>query len=98
MLRTRYHPNIKVQPNVKLKGACTIINIVHNDNSNKKNSILNNRSNKFLSIPERQRIIREINESKNQINFQFNLDEPFKREKWKKSGVKIIKVYFMSKR
>ena len=84
MLRTRYHPNIKVQPNVKLKGACTIINIVHNDNSNKKNSILNNRSNKFLSIPERQRIIREINESKNQINFQFNLDEPFKREKMEK--------------
>jgi len=87
MLRTRYHPNIKVQPNVKLKGACTIINIVHNNNNNKnneRNTIINNRSNKFLSIPERQRIIREINESKNQINFQFNLDEPFKREKMEK--------------
>ena len=84
MLRTRYHPNIKVQPNVKLKGACTIINIVHNDNNNKRNTLINNRSNKFLSIPERQRIIREINESKNQINFQFNLDEPFKKEKMEK--------------
>jgi len=87
MLRTRYHPNIKVQPNVKLKGACTIINIVHNDINNKKNernTLINNRSNKFLSIPERQRIIREINQSKNQINFQFNLDEPFKREKIEK--------------
>ena len=54
----------------------TYNNIIPNGNNNiireRKNlinkNIISNRSNKFLSIPERQKIIQEINKSKNQLN------------------------------
>ena len=54
----------------------TYNNIIPNGNNNiireRKNlinqNIISNRTNKFLSIPERQKIIQEINKSKNQLN------------------------------
>ncbi len=57
-------------------------NIIPNGNKNKiieRNSLVNkdlkiNRSNKFLSIPERQKIIHEINNSKNQLNLYHPLE------------------------
>ena len=89
MLRTKTKQINNIPPNVKLKGSPTIINIIPNNNNvmNQKYFLKNNilqRSNKFLSIPERQRIIREINESKNQLNFHINLYEPLKSENFAK--------------
>ena len=41
----------------------------YNEKTNLNNNIIfRNRSNKFLSIPERQKIIHEINQSNNQLN------------------------------
>ena len=54
----------------------TYNNIIPNGNNNRirerksliNQNIMSKRSNKFLSIPERQKIIQEINKSKNQLN------------------------------
>ena len=62
--------------NLKQQTSYIFNNNIPNGNVNKNieqntfinNNIISNRSNKFLSIPERQKIIREINESKNQLN------------------------------
>ena len=92
MIKVKNKDNINPQQNIKLKGASTIIKILPNGNNNKnneQNSFLNNkinlgRSNKFLSIPERQRIIREINESKNQIDLQINFYNNLEKQKKEK--------------
>ena len=89
MLRVKYHENNNVPQNVKLKVPCTIINILQTGNNYNNigqkillNSTMNPcRSNKFLSIPERQRIIREINESKNQIDLHNNLYDTINKKK-----------------
>ena len=75
-------------------------NIIPNGNNNKiieRNSLVNkdlkiNRSNKFLSIPERQKIIHEINKSKNQLNLYHPL-EP--KETLDAKKMKKIKMYCM---
>ena len=83
MLRFKYRDTNPEPQRINLKTPCTIINILpsgvyYNNNNIQQKSFLkynNNqtRSNKFLPIPERQRIIREINESKNQIDLHINL-------------------------
>ena len=91
MLRVKKKENNKHTPNVKLKNSCTIINILPNNNNdnnykgkiNLTNKIGQNRSNKFLSIKERQRIIREINESKNEYDLNINLYDRLEKEKLK---------------
>ena len=66
----------KIISNNKSKGEYTIINLIPNGNNDNKNiaktpyidnEVISIRSNKFLSIPERQKIIHEINETKNQL-------------------------------
>ena len=86
MLRVKRENN-HVQQGIKFKNAYNIINILPNGNNNieeksfLKNNTNQNRSNKFLSLPERQRIIREINESKNQIDLNINLNEQLYKNK-----------------
>ena len=86
MLRVKRENN-HVQQGIKFKNTYNIINILPNGNNNieeksfLKNNINQNRSNKFLSLPERQRIIREINESKNQIDLNINLNEQLYKNK-----------------
>ena len=85
----KYKQNPKIPQNIRLKATTTIINIIPNGNNYEniektsflKNGINKTRSNKFLSIPERQRIIREINESKNQIDLNINLYDKLEKEK-----------------
>ena len=78
MQRVKRKENKITPNNVKLKeSSYTNINNISNGNNTIKNShhkydinshTIKNRSNKFLSIPERQKIIHEINQSKNQLN------------------------------
>ena len=101
MLRFKYRESNPQPQGINLKTPCTIINILPSGpfyNNIQQKSFLKynngnqNRSNKFLSIPERQRIIREINESKNQIDLHINLYEHLnkKNETKKKSEDKNI--------
>ena len=78
MQRVKRKENKLIQNNYNYKSQQEYIfnNNIPNGNNNKiikRNSFNNNeiipkRSNKFLSIPERQKIIQEINKSNNRLN------------------------------
>ena len=85
MLKTKKRENKQIFQNVKLREISPNINRMTLNNNNERKTYLNydinQRLNKFLSIPERQKIIHEINESKNQLNLHINLYESFNKEK-----------------
>ena len=76
MQRVKPKENQIISNNLKQQSSYIFNNNIPNGNNNKtiehnifiNDKNISNRSNKFLSIPERQKIIREINESKNQLN------------------------------
>ena len=102
MLNVKYKEKNYPQQNDRFNEEYTKITLIPNEKSNneyirQQKSLLKNRANKFLSIPERQRIIREINESNNQIDLQINLYNNLEKEKKEKKekmkSEKIIKYY-----
>ncbi len=103
MLNVKYMEKNYPQQNDRFNEEYTKITLIQNEKSNieymrQQKSLLKNRANKFLSIPERQRIIREINESNNQIDLQINLYNNLEKEKKEKmKSEKNNKILYIKK-
>ena len=101
----KYKENAQIPKSIRLKESENIINIIPNGNNYEniekysflKPNINKTRSNKFLSIPERQRIIREINESRNQIDLNNNFYDKKEKQNSKTKNDEFKQLLYIKK-
>ena len=94
--QTIFTPN---NNNYKLQQEFSINKNIPNGNNNRNmernifinNNIIPNRDNKFLSIPEKQKIIDKINNSKNQLIYQPQKKE-IKQKKKNNGGINVLYI------